>query len=76
MTTKLGRWCLRTSEVYGKTCNPEIKQLQNIYDHGFTTMNPQYFPKNNTNFILVEKKEESVFERLRNFTHLFFIKHK
>tara|TARA_Y100000748_G_scaffold209401_1_gene175521 strand:- start:226 stop:447 length:222 start_codon:yes stop_codon:yes gene_type:complete len=56
MTTKLGRWCLQASEVYGKACKPEVKQLQNIYDHGFTTMNPNYFKKDEKK--VVKKKDE------------------
>ena len=41
--TRLGRWCLQASEHYGARCKPEIKQLQNAYDHGFETMKPEYF---------------------------------
>jgi len=56
MTTKLGRWCLQASEVYGKACKPDVKQLQNIYDHGFTTMDPKYFQREKT--VLKKKNEE------------------
>ena len=56
MTAKLGRWSLQASELYGKTCQPHVKQLQNIYDHGFTTMDPKYFQHEKT--VLKKKKEE------------------
>ena len=41
--TKLGRWCLQASEHYKTKCKPEVKQLFNMYDHGFETMSPKYF---------------------------------
>lgn len=65
MSTKLGRWCLRTSEIYGNKCKPEVKQLQNIYDHGFTTMDPKYFSRK-TEKIKVEEKKP-LFYRLWDF---------
>ena len=57
MATKLGRWCLQASEVYAKTCKPEVKQLQNIYDHGFTTMDPKYFKKDEEKVVKKDDEE-------------------
>jgi hypothetical protein len=34
----LGRWCVRTSEKYSMTCQPELKANQANYDNGYETM--------------------------------------
>lgn len=38
MSTRLGRWCVKTSEVYKHVCQPELKAMQAIYDNGFESM--------------------------------------
>ena len=37
----LGRWCLRSSAMYGDRCKPDLKALQAMYDNGFETMKPR-----------------------------------
>lgn len=37
----LGRWCHPSSDVYRVSCDQARKVMWNLYDHGFTTMEPK-----------------------------------